>query len=103
MFTLLTFTFAKRSIQYRKSTVYLQTMMATFEVVTMRGGLEQVVIHHAEVYYCKGTQRLVIPTFDDQKLMDIGQFDGVHNDRYAMRTVHEASGDQCAEYRVFKQ
>ena len=78
-------------------------MMAQLVVVTMKGGLRQVFSHHVEAYYHKGTQCFVIPSFDDQSIHNMGQFDGVYNDRFIAYTSKEASGDACGEYHMFKQ
>ena len=78
-------------------------MMALFALVTMKGGLRQVVVLHVECYYHKGTQSLVIPATDDEKIHSLGKFDGVNNDRFIYYLYHEASGDECAEYHYHKQ
>ena len=81
----------------------LQVMKAAFLNVVMRGGLRQVVAFHSEAFYCKGSQRLIVPPAYNQPFIVTGQFDGVYNDRYTARTFHVSSGRESAEYRAFKQ
>ena len=81
----------------------LQVVMIDLPNVVMKGGIRQVITFHAEAFYCKGSQRLIIQPFENQMLLNVGQFDGVYNDRFTDYIYHLKSGDKCAEYRVFKQ
>nr|BAU46567.1 L2 linker protein of V1 giant hemoglobin [Lamellibrachia satsuma] len=80
-----------------------QPLKVQVDLFSKRGGLKQSASLRGDAVYCKGSQRLIIPPPEDDRLEIIGQFDGVFYDRFKGYIVHEMSGDKCAEFRFFKQ
>ncbi len=77
--------------------------MMTINLSAMKGRNMQVANIPMQCLYDKGTQSVIMYAFDNQRIHMRGQFDGVFNDRFTHYLLHEASGDECAEYRLFKQ
>ena len=82
---------------------HLQAMVVEYTTLTTIGGHIVRTATLAEVHYSMGTQSVITQPLTNERLQSIWTFDGVYYDRYTIKGYHEASGDECAELRCFRQ